>query len=87
MVSEIMKKQITIFVVLFLIGCMPNKEQQITDQCKRQELFAQCMSLLPKGPERAVYNDWDEVVSECQSYSFYTSRRKRSAVSDECQSH
>ena len=31
----------------------------------RRELFFKCLDKLPKGPEKTVYNDWDEVVAEC----------------------
>lgn len=37
------------------------------DQDKRERLFVQCMDLLPAGPESTHYNDWDEVVSECDA--------------------
>lgn len=49
-----------------LAGCGPVPDQEL-----RRQLFKECLSVVPKGPERTVYNDWDEVVSECgrQAYS------------------
>lgn len=49
------------------------------------ELFKQCMSILPKGPEHVVNsNDWDEVVNSCESAAYYQSVRAYSAIKQEC---
>lgn len=66
-------------------GCDPT-DPVLTDQCLRQELFKQCMSRLPKGPERvgAAANDWQEVVAECGSQAYYQAKRKASSIKPEC---
>lgn len=46
----------------------------VSDQGLRRQIFKECLQMLPKGPERTVYNDWAEVVSECESAAFYQSR-------------
>jgi hypothetical protein len=45
-----------------------------TDQSKRQELFKECMELLPSGPKSTHYNDWAEVVDECNDYARYAAK-------------
>ena len=37
-----------------------------TDKVKYKEEYYQCINNLPAGPESTVYNDWDEVMEECQ---------------------
>jgi hypothetical protein len=44
-----------------------------TDQVLRAKLFKECMGLLPEGPKKTTYNDWDEVVSACGSQAYYQS--------------
>lgn len=56
----------------------------IADQCLRAELFKSCMAALPAGPLATKYNDWDEVVSECGSQSYYQSQRQIKFVKPEC---
>ena len=68
-----------------LCGCNP-QEAVLTDQCLRQELFKQCMSGLPKGPERvgAMANDWQDVVAECGRQAYYLAKRKAAYIKPEC---
>lgn len=46
------------------------------DQELRAELFKSCLASVPKGPDKTVYNDWAEVVAECESSAYYQSLRK-----------
>ena len=49
-----------------LVGCkVAPPDNWETDQVMRRQLFRECMQLLPAGPEKTVYNDWDDVVEEC----------------------
>ena len=59
-------------------------ELATVDQCMRAQLFQQCMKSLPAGPIATHYNDWDEVVDECQKASKYMSVRKRKNIKEEC---
>ena len=68
-----------------LCGCEREESKVITDQCLRQELFQQCMKVVPKGPHTvAISNDRDEVVAECGNQSRYMAYRKREFVKPEC---
>jgi hypothetical protein len=71
---------------VLLVGCDDAHKLASVDQCKRVELFQACLRLLPKGPDRTVYNDWDEVVSECESAAYYQSIRPYVAIKPECRS-
>ena len=57
----------------------------IIDKCMQREIFNECMKTLPAGPVATKYNDWDEVVGECRTSSYYLSARKRQFVKPECQ--
>jgi hypothetical protein len=63
-------------------GCSP--DPQTVDQCMRREIFQQCMKALPAGPSATKYNDWDEVVAQCDSVAHYQSLRRWSRVKPEC---
>jgi len=64
-------------------GCnLPEVTQ--ADQCMRREIFMQCMAALPAGPKATMYNDWDEVVSQCESAAYYQSLRAKSQIKQEC---
>ncbi len=71
-----------------LSACGPSqetKEQSVdTDQCLRVELFERCMKLLPAGPKHTQYNDWDEVVSECETAAYQQSLRSKKHIKPEC---
>jgi len=43
------------------------------DNKLRREIFNECLGNIPKGPERTVTNDWDEVIVECRKTSRYLS--------------
>lgn len=63
-----------VLIALLCAGCkVATKEEIEARQKLRIELFEKCMRLLPKGPERTVYSDWDEVVSECGTQAYYMS--------------
>ena len=63
-------------------GCADHDPQK-PDQCMRRELFQQCMKALPAGPKATVYNDWDEVVAQCDSVAHYQSLRRKSQIKPE----
>jgi hypothetical protein len=69
---------------LFLIGC--SEPTNGVDQCMRNDLFIQCLKTVPKGPDTSKYNDWDEVVKECQNASYYHSLRSYKYIKLECRS-
>lgn len=73
----------TIIVALMLTGCTP---EQISgrDQCMRNEIFMACLEAVPDGPESTKYNDWAEVVGECEAAAYYQSLRRKSQISEEC---
>ena len=56
---------------IFLIYTIEAKEYPVyrVDKDLQREVFKECMSLLPKGPEKTRYNDWSEVVSECRGHA------------------
>jgi hypothetical protein len=42
------------------------------------------MKALPAGPQATKYNDWDEVVGECESVAYYQSLKKKTQITAEC---
>lgn len=65
-------KAIGILALLALAGCEGTTHPSMTvENAKRAEIyeqaFAACMKSLPAGPEQAHYNDWAEVVEQCQT--------------------
>ena len=70
---------------LFITGCDVIEDHQITDQCMRVDLFQSCLQHLPSGPQATHYNDWSEVVKECESAAFWQSQRNKRQVKQECQ--
>ena len=68
------KKIISAFVLLFLVGCENKTPSYQDDPELRREIFKECMKLLPAGPKETVYNDWDEVVAECDSVAYYQAK-------------
>lgn len=61
-----MKKLILLLPLIFLVGCEEGKPTtSYVDQDLRKEIFMECLSKVPKGPESVKYNDWKEVVEEC----------------------
>lgn len=69
---------------LLLAGCQVQPPPAQPDQCLRAELFAKCMAALPPGPEMPHYNDWDEVVQECEDTAYYQSQRPVETIKPEC---
>lgn len=69
-----MKKLLILAITAIMTGCDSFPEYE-ADQSIRRELFNECMAALPAGPESTVYNDWAEVVSKCDDYAYWTSRR------------
>lgn len=70
-----------------LSGC--NETNNGPDQCLRQEIFKQCVANIPKGPTHltASGNDWDEVISQCESAAYYQSMRIKSIIKPECRAN
>jgi hypothetical protein len=81
-----MKKIILIVSVIFLFGCESplTVSQTVPDQCLRAQLFRECLSLVPAGPQSTQYNDWREVINECADAAYYQSLRKKDQVKPEC---
>lgn len=75
-------------LAILLSGCVPEvpKKTWANDQCLRAELFQACLRSLPAGPTASKYNDWDEVVSECESAAYRQSARAIDQVKAECRS-
>lgn len=63
---------------------VPEWKRVTHDLCMQRELFAECLSLVPTGPNRTKYSDWDEVVEQCRTASSLLSRRMAKFVKDEC---
>jgi hypothetical protein len=74
--------------VLMLAGCSAESmgREQI-DQCIRWQLFQQCMAALPAGPQRTQYNDWDDVVSQCEDAATRASYRIPALIPAACKGH
>lgn len=69
-----------------LAGCTPAPAPSpwAVDQCLRADLFKQCLTAAPAGPQAARFNDWAEVVSECGDQAYKTALRERSGIKPEC---
>jgi hypothetical protein len=80
-----MKALLILLAITALTGCEQVQEPRVMrDQCMRQQIFLQCMAALPAGPQTTMYNDWDEVVSECESAAAYQSLRPTQHIKPEC---
>ena len=66
------------------LGGCKEAEPSNRDQCMRREIFQECMKALPAGPKATMYNDWNEVVAECESVAYYQSLRRTSQIKPEC---
>lgn len=78
-------KTTSVFILcLSLLACGPTEETAIPDQCLRQIIFFKCLKNIPVGPKEAKYNDWDEVVGQCDSVAYWQSMRQRKLISAEC---
>ena len=89
-------KYIALLLALTLVACGKHSSETtayssdvddviVFDQCLRREIFNECIKNLPAGPTSTKYNDWDEVISECSSTSYYLSKRRRAFVKPECE--
>lgn len=78
-------KRLTILLAaaVAMTACGP-EDPPVVNQCLRVELFKQCMTALPAGPVATKYNDWAEVVSECESAARMQSYRAASTIPKEC---
>jgi hypothetical protein len=67
---------VALIALLSVTGCVDRMSNTAIQARKdlRISLFEKCMKLLPAGPSETKYNDWDEVVSECGTQSYYMSR-------------
>lgn len=59
--------------VALVSGCTANPEVRAAQIEKRQQIFKDCLGRIPPGPQTTHYNDWDEVVSKCDSVAYYQS--------------
>ncbi len=76
-----------LLTLLALTACAPPEPPPSSpDQCLRREIFQQCMAALPAGPVGAKYNDWDEVVAECDSIARSQAYRQNDVIKKECKS-
>ena len=77
-------------IALALSGCTPVKPKDDTqiDQCIRNELFQQCMSVIPTGPTHLTEtkNQWSDVIEACENQATHASYRLTSVVKLECRS-
>jgi hypothetical protein len=80
-------KAAVLVATLFVAGCdVPPPPQSSVDQCLRRETFERCLSLVPKAPQVSKYNDWAEVVDECDDFAANSSYRHPSVITQACRS-
>jgi hypothetical protein len=67
---------------MLLVGCAKPPGQVAIDEKReaergllRRQYFAECMRLLPAGPQSTHYNDWDEVVKACDRAAWYQAKQ------------
>ena len=72
-----MKLLLILTIIVLLMGCEREFCQSMPDNTDRQRIFKECMQLLPKGPEKTHYNDWDEVVEACDETAAYQANQIR----------
>jgi hypothetical protein len=78
-------KVILAVLALIMAGCeTPVANPWVVDECLNREIYRECMALLPKGPDKTVYNDWDDVIDECNDRAYYRSQKRASQVKPEC---
>jgi hypothetical protein len=82
MVKEM--RYLALVAALALTACVNEEDRQMVDQCLRRQYFMQCLKVVPPGPEKTVYNDWDEVVGKCEDVAYYQAVRKSKFVKEEC---
>ena len=69
-----MKMLLAAIGVTMLSGCAPMCHQK-PDRVVQNKIFIECLKVIPPGPNVTKYNDWDEVISECNSSAYYQSLR------------
>lgn len=74
----------SVALTLALTACDGSIGVSTPDQCMRAELFSACMHALPAGPMSSQYNDWDEVVTACESAAYRQSLRSAQHIKPEC---
>lgn len=74
----------SVALTLALTACDGSIGVSTPDQCMRAALFASCMRALPAGPVSSQYNDWDEVVTACESAAYRQSLRGAQHIKPEC---
>lgn len=74
---------IMLAISILFSGCT-DEQKSGPDQCLRAQLFKDCMESLPAGPQETKYNDWAEVVEECNDTAYYQSIRPFSVIKKEC---
>lgn len=79
-----MKLPLTLCLTFLLTACFSDDTHTRVDQCKRIELFQQCLAAIPKGPEKTVYNDWSEVVESCDDISHRQSFKLKKQIPVGC---
>lgn len=57
----------TIVILITLTSCSMPKF--VIDREKQEAIFFKCLEKIPKGPTTVKYNDWDDVVRECNTIS------------------
>lgn len=77
---------LSVITLTLLVGCgkLPSEGVYTADQCMRGELFQNCLKALPAGPKTTMYNDWDEVVAQCENVAYYQSKRYERFIKPEC---
>ncbi len=76
-----MRAGLLVLLCLVVSACAPDES---TNQCMRRELFKECMQLLPAGPVATHYNDWAEVVDQCEQRAYYESIQLVTNIPQEC---
>lgn len=77
-------KIVLVVLCLALTGCGKAAGDRVVDQCLRIQLAQQCLANLPAGPVATHYNDWDDVITECNRGALHQSIRNRQYVKPEC---
>ena len=75
MASANMKFLCAVVILAAAVECW--REQVVMDQCLRRDLFLDCLKAVPKGPDRTRYNDWSEVVAECNKFAYENHKQGR----------
>lgn len=66
-------KILVAILALLLVGC---HKPTWVNQERRRAIFMECLKSVPAGPTEAKYNDWNEVVTACESSAYYQSIQK-----------